>query len=203
MKILMLFLVLLMNAVTVSAVEYDEGIDYKLVGTSAAGPADKIEVLEFFWYGCPHCHIVEPYIQSWKKSKPANVKFVRVPAIFWPDWEVQARIYYALSTMGVIEENHEKIFNEIHKNKKRLDKKELIVNFLVKNGVDKNTLLEEYNSFAVDGMLRKNKRKQDLYQIDGVPSVIVNGKYLVTGSMAGSYDNMIKIMDYLIAKESE
>ncbi|MBL4712275.1 MAG: thiol:disulfide interchange protein DsbA/DsbL [Gammaproteobacteria bacterium] len=202
MKKLMLFILLLLNAISVSAVEYDEGIDYKLVGTSLAAPGNKIEVLEFFWYGCPHCYTFEPYIQSWKKSKPVNVKFVRVPAIFRPDWEVQARVYYALSNMGIIEEHHEKIFNEIHNNKKHLDKKEVIVRFLEKNGVDSKKLLKEYNSFAVDGMVRKSIRKQSAYQIEGVPAIIINGKYLVTGSMAGSYENMIKIINYLIAEES-
>jgi protein dithiol oxidoreductase (disulfide-forming) len=160
-------------------------------------------VLEFFWYGCPHCYSFEPYLKAWKKTKPANVEFVRVPAVFRPDWEVQARAYYALSNMGVIEDLHGKIFTAIHKDKKKLNKKAPLTDFLVENGVDRKRFEQEYKSFAVDGMVRKAKKKQTAYKIQGVPSVAVNGKYLTSGSMSGSYDNLIKIVDYLVAKESK
>ena len=126
-----------------------------------------------------------------------------MPAIFRPEWEVQARAYYALSNMGKIDDVHGKIFTAINKDKKRLDKKELIVDFVEKNGVDRKIFLEEYDSFAVDGRVRKAKKKIKAYQIQGVPSIVVNGKYLTSASMAGSYDNMLKITNYLIAKESK
>ena len=98
---------------------------------------------------------------------------------------------------------HGKIFTAINKDKQRLDKKELIADFVEKNGVDRKTFLAEYDSFAVDSMVRKAKKKIKAYQIQGVPSIVINGKYLTSGSMAGSYDNMIKITNYLIAKESK
>ena len=123
--------------------------------------------------------------------------------MFRPDWEVQARTYYALSNMGVIEDLHGKIFTAIHKNKKRLNKKDLLTDFVVKNGVDRKKFEAEYNSFSVDSMVRKAKKKQTAYKIQGVPSVAVNGKYLTSGSMAGSYENMIKIIDHLVKKESK
>ena len=160
-------------------------------------------MLEFFWYGCPHCFTFEPYIKDWKKTKPANVEFVRVPAIFRPDWEIQARAYYALSNMGVIEDLHGKIFTAINKDKKRLNNKALITDFVVKNGVNREIFEKEYSSFSVDSMVRKAKKKQTAFKIQGVPSIAVNGKYLTSGSMSGSYDNLIKIMDYLIEKESK
>ena len=99
------------------------------------------------------------HLKAWEKTKPANVEFARVPAIFRPDWEVQARVYYALNNMGKIDDMHGKIFTAIHKNKKRLDKKALIADFIEKNGVDRKKFLEEYDSFAVDGMVRKAKKK--------------------------------------------
>ncbi len=203
MKKLVVLMFLLVNSALLQAADYSEGTHYKKLPPQQTSSADKVEVLEFFWYGCPHCYSFEPYLNEWKKTKPANVEFIRVPAIFRPDWEVQARAYYALSNMGVIDDIHEKIFAAIHKDKKRLDKKELIVSFIEKNGVDKKKFLEEYSSFAVDGMVRKAKKKVKGYQLKGVPSVAVNGKYLTSGSMAGSYDNMIKIMSHLIAKESK
>jgi len=203
MKKVLIFLSLMMSSVMLQAAGYSEGVEYKKLTLQPTDTGDKIEVLEFFWYGCPHCYSFEPYIKAWKKTKPANVEFVRVPAIFRPDWEVQARAYYALSNMGVIEDIHGKIFTAIHKDKKRLNKKELLTDFVVKNGVDRKKFEEEYNSFTVDSMVRKAKKKQAAYQIQGVPSVAVNGKYLTSGSMSGSYDNLVKIIDYLIETESK
>lgn len=203
MKKSLLFLLLMMGSVAIQAADFTEGVDYKKVAPQPTDTGSKIEVLEFFWYGCPHCYAFEPFVKAWKKTKPANVEFVRVPAIFRPDWEVQARAYYALSNMGIIEDLHGKIFTAIHKDKKRLNKKELLTDFLVANGVDRKKFEAEYNSFSVDSMVRKAKKKQTAYKIQGVPSVAVNGKYLTSGSMSGSFENMIKIIDHLIEKESK
>jgi len=203
MKKLLVFLMLLINSTVLQAAGYTEGVEYKALPPQPTETGDKIEVLEFFWYGCPHCYTFEPYIKAWKKTKPENVEFVRVPAIFRPDWEVQARTYYALSNMGVIEDLHEKIFAAIHKDKQRLSKKQSLTDFVVKNGVDRKKFEEQYNSFSVDTMVRKAKKKQTAYKLQGVPSVAVNGKYLTSGSMSGSYANQIKILDFLIAKESK
>jgi thiol:disulfide interchange protein DsbA len=203
MKKILMFLFLVVTSTVLQAADYDEGVHYKVLPQQPTDSGDKIEVLEFFWYGCPHCYAFEPYIAEWNKTKPANVEFVRVPAVFRPDWEVQARAYYALSNMGVIEDIHEKIFAAIHKDKKPLNKLDLIADFVEKNGVDRNKFIEEYNSFAVDGMVRKAKKKQTEYKIEGVPSVAVAGKYLTSGSMSGSYENLIKIINYLVEKETK
>lgn len=203
MKKLLVLLFLLVNSALLQAADYTEGVNYKRLPTQPTDSGEKIEVLEFFWYGCPHCFSFEPYINSWKKSKPANVEFIRVPVIFRPDWEVQARAYYALSNMGVIEDIHGKIFYAVNKEKKRLNKLELVADFVEKNGVNREEFIKQYNSFAVDGMVRKAKKKQKGYKIEGVPSVAVNGKYLSSGSMSGSYENLIKITSYLVAQESK
>ena len=203
MKKLLVLLFLLVNSAALQAAGYTEGVEYKALPPQPTDTGDKIEVLEFFWYGCPHCYTFEPYIKAWKKTKPDNVEFVRVPAIFRPDWEIQARTYYALTNMGAIEDLHEKIFAAIHNDKKKLDKKATLTDFVVKNGVDRKKFEEEYNSFSVDTMVRKAKKKQTAYKIQGVPSIVVNGKYLSSASMSGSYDNLVKILDYLVAKESK
>ncbi len=203
MKKLLALLLLMISSAALQAVEYKEGVSYQTLAQQPTDTGDKIEVLEFFWYGCPHCNAFEPYINTWKKTKPANVKFVRVPAIFRPDWEVQARTYYALSNMGVIEDIHGKIFKAIHKDKKNLNKKEALTDFVVSNGVDRKKFEEEYKSFSVDTMVRKAKKQQTAYKIQGVPSVAVNGKYLTSGSKAGSYENLINIINYLIEKKSK
>lgn len=203
MKKLLVFIFLMSGSALLHAADYKEGTHYQKLSQQSASSGDKVEVEEFFWYGCPHCYSFEPYVQAWKKSKPANVVFKRVPAIFRPDWEIQARTYYALSNMGVVEDIHVKIFEAVHKDKKRLNTKEQLTSFVVKNGVDKEAFLKEYSSFSVDGMVRKAKKKQKTYRLQGVPSVVVNGKYITSGSMSGSYDNLIKIMDHLIEQESK
>lgn len=204
MKKLLVFILLISGSFALQAESYEEGKHYKKF--AQAQPTDsgeKIEVLEFFWYGCPHCFTFEPFIKSWKKTKPANVTFSRVPAIFRPDWEVQARAYYALSSLGAIEDIHGKIFSAVHNDKKRLNKMDSIADFVALNGVDRDAFIKEYNSFAVDTLVRKAKKNQALFKIQGVPSVIVNGKYLTSGSMSGNYDNLVKIMDHLIEIESK
>lgn len=203
MKKLLVLLFLVFGSTVLQAADYKEGTHYQALTPQATDSGDKIEVLEFFWYGCPHCYSFEPYVRSWKKSKPANVDFKRVPAMFRPEWEIQARAYYALSNMNVIEDVHGKIFEAIHKDKKRLNTLDAIADFVAKNGVDKQRFKNEYNSFVVDGMVRKAKKKQKAYKIQGVPTIVVNGKYTTGASMAGSYDKLIKVMDYLIQKESK
>jgi len=193
---------LMATAFQTGAAEFQEGKHYNSITPQQTDTGDKIEVLEFFWYGCPHCYSFEPYITAWKKNKPANVEFSRVPAIFRPDWEIQARTYYALSSMGKIEEVHIKIFEEIHKKRKRLFTKDQMVSFLVKQGIDKDEFQKHYDSFSVESMVRKAKKKQKAYRISGVPTVVINGKYTSSGSMAGSYENLLKVMDHLIAEES-
>ena len=203
MKNVIVFVFLMIASVTLQAEAYKAGQHYKELSQQPSAEEGDVEVQEFFWYGCPHCYTFEPYLKSWEKTKPANVEFVRLPTIFRPDWEVQAKSYYALQLMGEIETIHGKIFEAIHKDKKQLNTVELMSDFVEKNGVNREVFIKEYNSFSVDGMVRKVKKKQKTYQIQGVPSVVINGKYLISGSMAGSYDNMIKIMNYLIEKETK
>jgi thiol:disulfide interchange protein DsbA len=204
MKKLLIFVLLLANSSFLQAADFVEGKHYKrLVPQQSTSSGEQIEILEFFWYGCSHCYTFEPYLNAWKKNKPANVKFVRIPTVFRAEWEAHARTYYALSNMGVIEDLHGKIFSAIHTNKKRLNTLSSLANFVEKHGVNRKQFMEEANSFSVDSMVRKAKKKQAAYKIQGVPSIAVNGKYLTGGSMAGSYDNLIKIMNQLIEKESK
>jgi thiol:disulfide interchange protein DsbA len=183
--------------------EFKAGVDYKVLEPQETSTGDKIEVLEFFWYGCPHCNTFEPFLKKWKQSKPDNVEFIRVPAVFRPSWKVQARAYYALQTMGKLEEVHGKIFHALHKERKKLDTMKKIAAFVAEQGVDKEAFIKNYQSFSIDGKVRKANKLVKNYQIAGVPTVAINGKYKVSGKMAGSYDRMIEIMDYLIKVESK
>ncbi len=202
LSITLLFTVIGLSIGASYADQFVAGKDYKIVQQQPTSTGKKIEVLEFFWYGCPHCYHFEPYISKWVKMQPANVEFIRVPTVFRPDWKVHARTYYALEELGLNEKMHSKIFNEIHKKMNRLDTLDAMTDFLATQGVDKKVFTETYNSFSVDAKMRKAQSLQSEYDITGVPAIVINGKYKTDGAMAKSYDRLLKIMDYLVAKES-
>ena len=203
MKKLSITLLLFVGLISVACAEKMEaGVDR--VVSQATQTDDKIEVLEFFWYGCPHCYSLEPHMQQWLKTKADNVEFIRVPAVFSKHFKVHARSYYALHIMGVIEEVHPKIFSALHSRNKKLKLNTLdsMTNFLKKQNIDTDKFVKTYNSFGVESKLRKAIKLVNNYEVKGVPAVAVNGKYFVTGQSAGSYENLIKIVDRLIDKES-
>lgn len=201
-KSILMALCLLCFTFAVQAEEYKEGTHYQRIAQQATDSGDKIEVIEFFWYGCPHCHIFDPILEKWVENKPNNVEFKRVPAVFRPEWKVHARAYYALQVMGAGEKYHGKIFNELHKNRKRLDRLDAMTDFLVKQGVNKDEFIAAYNSFSVDNMVRKAIKQMQGYKIKGVPTIAVAGKYVVSAKGAGSQENMLKVVNYLVKKET-
>lgn len=201
-KALIIFSMLLVISGTACAETYQEGKHYKRVDQPRITDSDKVEVLEFFWYGCPHCYAFEPYISKWKQNKSDNVEFVRVPATFQPLWKLHARAYYALQMLGVGEQIHPKFFSEIHNKKNYMKTFDALTVFVQENGVERSEFIDAMNSFTVENNVRKATKLVKDYQLNGVPAIAINGKYLISASMAGSYDNMIKIMNYLIEKES-
>jgi len=203
MNKLVFILAVLLACGAARAEEYKEGVNYKRIEQQPTTSGDRIEVLEFFWFGCPHCYAFEPNLEAWLKTKPANVEFKRVPAVFRPSWVLHARLYYALEVLGQDKQVAPEVFNYLHKQRRKLDSIDTILDFVSKHGLDRSEFLDTMNSFAVETRIRKAQQLQKDYAIDGVPTVAINGKYLVTGSMAGSHEKMIKVMDYLIQKESK
>ncbi|MCW8831525.1 MAG: thiol:disulfide interchange protein DsbA/DsbL [Gammaproteobacteria bacterium] len=201
-KLAYITFILFLTAGFAQAAEFVEGEQYTRVAEQPTETGDKIEVLEFFWYGCPHCYQFEPILQNWLKTKPANVEFVRVPAVFRPEWKVHARTYYALQAMGLIEKYHSEIFDALHKDRADLYTEDKMIAFLVSRGVNEKEFRSAYASFSIDNQLRKAIKKLKAYGISGVPSLAVNGKYLASGSSAGTYENMLRIVDHLIEKEA-
>ncbi|MDH5612339.1 MAG: thiol:disulfide interchange protein DsbA/DsbL [Gammaproteobacteria bacterium] len=193
---------LLLSSGYVQAVEYKEGVEYQRVSDQPTESIDKVEVIEFFWYGCPHCYTFDPILSKWLETKPSNVEFIRVPAVFRPEWKVHARTYYALQAMGLGEKYHSVIFDAMHKDKKDIYSEEAMIDFLVSKGVNEEDFKDAYNAFSIDGQVRKAIQKVKGYAIKGVPALGVNGKYLVSGTSAGSYENMLRIVDFLIKKET-
>ncbi len=187
---------------------YNEGTDYSLINPAVkTSSPDKVVVTEMFWYGCPHCFRFEPFVEEWSANLPDGVEFEQVPSILNPRWSDHARTYYTLLLMGELEHEkqedniHRKLFDAIHVDRQRLDRLDPIANFMGSQGIDETRFRQTYSSFQVDALLRKNLKKEQKYGHNGVPSVIVNGKYLTSGSMAGSNERLIKVIDYLVARE--
>jgi len=202
-KISLLGLMLLLP-VLAQAQNYKEGESYsKLAKPVATQSGDKIEVLEFFWYGCPHCFSFEPTLQKWKKTLPANVKFVRMPAPLNPRWMAHTKTFYTLQIMGEGDKYHNDIFEAMHVKKMKLFSRDSIANYLETLGVDKKTFLSTFDSFAVEMRAKQAMQLGQQYKVNGVPMLSVNGKYTISGSQAGSYQGMVNVANYLIKLESK
>ena len=178
-----------------------EGTHYVRLSEPLPVPAGKIEVIEFFWYGCPHCNAFEPTLDAWQKKLPADVLFRRVPVGFRDEpYGTHQRIYYALETMGLIPTMHRKVFYAIHGERQRLDKAPEIAAFMAKNGVDSAKFLEVFNSFSVQTKARQARQLSAAYKIDGVPALGVQGRYFTSGSMAGTNEAALSVVDFLVQK---
>jgi thiol:disulfide interchange protein DsbA len=179
-----------------------EGNDYQRISQPVkTSQPDKVVVTEIFWYGCPHCFRFEPYIERWSASLPEGVVFEQVPSSLNPRWTEHARAYYAFKVMGVLDQIHEAFFDALHLKRLRLNSVDTIAEWVGERGLDEKAFREAYFSFPVETQIRKNVQKEKLYGHGGVPAVIVNGKYLVSGSLAGSNERMIEIMTFLVAQE--
>lgn len=177
-----------------------EGKDYvKLSSPAPTAGGPKVDVVEFFWYGCPHCNAFEPSLDAWAKKLPADsVAFRRVPVSFSAMHETHAKIFYALEAMGQVEAMHRKVFAALHVQRKRLDKEADIVEFMTQNGVDAAKFTEAFKSFGVATKVRQGKSLSEAYKIDGVPSIGVAGRWFTAPSLAGSPERALAVTDALI-----
>jgi len=181
---------------------YVEGEQYKLLSSPVdTMSGDKIEVVELFWYGCPHCYALEPFVEDWEKTLPADVNFVRMPGVMASSWENHGRAYYTAAVLGVVDKTHRPLFDAIHKEGKSISSQEDLADFYADYGVDKTKFNSTFNSFTVNGLIAKAKTKQYQYKASGVPTLIVNGKYLVSASTAGGNQQVFDVVNYLIEKE--
>jgi thiol:disulfide interchange protein DsbA len=162
----------------------------------------KIEVIEFFWYGCPHCYDFEPMLNKWKENLPANVEFIRIPAAFNDTWTKHAKAYYTAEALGVVDKIHADFFDAVQNKKEELETEEQLAKFFVAHGVKEADFHEAFNSFPVDAKIRQAPAMATRYGITGVPAIIINGKYKTNGKMAGSHEKMIEVMNQLIQQES-
>lgn len=194
---------LLIFATNSLANSYEAGIDYLVLDKPVKTiTADKIEVRELFWYYCPHCYRLEPGLNSWLKTLPDSVQFVRQPAVFSDRWMKGAVFYYVLEELKLLGTLHDKLFHAIHAQKKSFKTKEKFVNWVASFGVEKAKIDRAFTSFGVRIKVNKSKLNTIKYGTSGVPVLIVNGKYWVDSSHAGGEESLFKVVDFLIQKES-
>ena len=160
----------------------------------------KIEVLEFFWYGCIHCYNLEPVIEKWEKNRPADVRFRRVPAVFDSGGRTQrdASYYYAFEALGVLDKLHRPFFEAIHRDRLRLDNADAMNEWLQRNGVDPKKFAETIKSFGVQSKLRRAQQMTVGYRIEGTPTMAVQGRYTVAAENARTPEGMFKTVDHLV-----
>lgn len=197
-----LFALLLVSAGAIAQSAFVEGKDYQIISPAVkTSQPDKVVVTEIFWYGCPHCFRFEPYVERWSASLPDGVIFEQVPSSLNPRWTEHARAYYAFKMMNALDKSHKALFDAIHIKRQRLNSLDTLAEFAGEIGLDEKQFRENYFSFPVETQIRKNIQKEKRYGHRGVPAVIVNGKYLVSASLAGSNERMIAIMNYLVERE--
>ena len=178
-----------------------EGKDYVKLGKPVApdAPADKVDVIEFFWYNCSHCNEFEPTFATWAKTAPKNASVRRVPVAFNASFAPQQKLYYALEGMGKVDELHARVFRAIHVERQNLSKEDAIFAWMGKQpGVDMVKFKEIYNSFTVSNQVRRATQLQEAYGVEGVPSMGVAGRYYTDGTMAGSMAGVLSVVTYLV-----
>ncbi|MBF7688820.1 thiol:disulfide interchange protein DsbA/DsbL [Acinetobacter rathckeae] len=180
-----------------AAEQFVAGKDYTVLKNPSPVTGGKILVREFFWYGCPHCFKLEPHMQTWLKSMPKDVTFLRTPAAMNPVWESGARTYYASELLNVRQKTHLPLMHAIHVDNQQIFDQASAAKFFTKYGVSESQFNNAYNSFAVSTQVAESNKLAQQYQLTGVPAVIVNGKYMIQGEDG----KVTQVLNYLIEKE--
>jgi protein dithiol oxidoreductase (disulfide-forming) len=185
------------------APHYVLGTNYQAVGPTSRPHAagQPVEVVEVFWYGCPHCAAFDPYVESWLKGIPSDVKFERVPVTWNPVARLHARAFYAAQTLGRIEALHSALFKEIQTNGNALDTEEKVVQWFAQMGIEPARFKEAFESAAVSASVEHADELMHAYKIDNVPSMVVDGRYSSNALRAGGFDDLLRLVDELVGRE--
>jgi thiol:disulfide interchange protein DsbA len=178
------------------------GKDFHILDAKAAveAPAGKIEVVEFFWYNCPHCNVFEPTLAGWVKNVPKDVAFRRCHVAFNDGFVPQQRLFLTLEAMGLLDKLHTQVFTAIHTEKLNLAKGDAIADWVAKQGVDKAKFLDQFNSFSVSTKATRSTQLQNAYRVEGVPALGIAGRFYTDGAMAGSMERALQVAEFLIAE---
>jgi len=183
--------------------KYGEGSHFRRLTTSqgTSSAPDKIEVAEIFWYGCNHCYNFDPILDEWKAKNPADVSFVRVPVVWNPNNQIHARLMYTAEALGVMDQAHPAVFEEIHRKGNMLLEDDAIISFFADLGVSEADFREAYGSFGVTSALKRAENLTRRYGIRSVPILVVNGKYVTEGTEIKTFDDLLNVTDELVARE--
>ena len=182
---------------------YEAGKAYTVITPQQAKLSDseKVEVLEVFWYGCPHCYRFQPYIKRWLENNADNISYIRLPAVLNKSWAIHTRAYYTAQALGVLEDIHDPLFEAIHKHRRSLNNDEALMAFFEEHGVDNNAFRKAFYSFSVSGKVKQAEELTRRYQVRGTPAVIIDNQYYTGPRQAqGSYEELINIVDFLVTK---
>jgi protein dithiol oxidoreductase (disulfide-forming) len=199
----LVFLTAAIFSLTASAAgpEAFEGHDYaRLKNAQPVATGKKIEVLEFFWYRCPHCFQLEPGLDKWLKTLPKDAQLRRLPAVFRDDWMPGAKLYYTLEQMDLLSRLHAKVFDAYHLENLNLNDPAVLGDWIAKQGVDRKKFEGIYNSFSIQSKATQGARLATAYGITGVPTLIIDGKYMTSESMTNSEPRLFEVLDQLIVK---
>ncbi len=174
---------------------------YLQISHSRQAESEKIIIYEFFWYGCPHCYNIEPTIDKIESNLKEDTLLVRLPLALRDSWENHAKAFFALEKMGKTSDLHEKIFEEIHINGNRLDSKSSLIDFIDAQGFSGSSFAKHFDSFGTEIRVKKANRLANYYQIKSVPTIVVNGKYMTSGSFVSDYDELYNVVNLLVDKE--
>ena len=195
-------LMALLPSPTANAENWVEGTHYEVLPFPVKTPnADQVEVVELFWYGCPHCFRLEPAVESWKATIDGSVDFKQVPAVLGRSWEPHARAFWTAKALNVSDKVHQPIFNAIHLERQRLVREDDVRELFARYGVSEGDFNSAWRSFGVESRLKQTESRINAYGIDGVPAFIVNGKYRITETTAGGQAQLFNVINYLIEKE--
>lgn len=175
-----------------------EKIDYIAIPPQAVQTGDRIEVVEFFWYGCPHCANLQPALEAWIRRKPADVELRRIPAVFRDSWVPHARVYYTLEALGELERLHQSVYTALHQNRESLMGANETADWAARNGIPPSQWLNAYNSADVAAKVEASRALTKAYAVPGTPSLVVDGRYLTSSGMAESMPGVIQNLEGLI-----
>lgn len=174
-------------------------IDYRVISPQPVQvPAGQIEVIDFFWYGCPYCNRLRPALERWISQKPADVTIRRIPAVLRDNWAPHARIYYTLEALGETGRLHQAVYHGYHVEELFMSRPEVMSEWAVRNGIDRGRWEAAYNSPEVQGKVAEAARLTRAYAVTGTPSLVVDGRYLTSGSMPETLEGMVTILDGLV-----
>ena len=193
-----------LSVVSAQEEQFIEGGHYELLDeVQPVQTGEKIEVVEMFWYRCPHCFRLEPYLIEWQKNMPDNAQYVPIPALLSEKWEFHARAYYTFEALGVLDPLHGLMFKAIHEQRLQINSVESLAAWAEENGVSGQLILDTFDSFAVENKINFANVMSRKYGITGVPAIIVDGRYRTSVSLAGGHDKLIEVINFLIEKAAQ